>query len=78
MSSRASLDDLEKRKIFCVYWDLNPESSNLSLIFVQQNITDQADQQPPLSSMNLLWSSTLFPVQQNFTLEQATKAHNGK
>jgi hypothetical protein len=75
MGSRASLDDLEKKKIFSIYRDLNPGSSNPSLIFVQLNITDRADQQPPLFSMNLLWSSTLFPFQHYFTLEQATKAH---
>jgi len=62
MGSRASLDDLERRNIFCLYQDLSSGSSNPSLIFMQQNITDRAVQQPPLSSVNLLCSSTLFPV----------------
>ena len=52
MGSRASLDDLEKRKIFCLYRDLNLESSNPSLNFMQQNTIDRADQQPPVSSVN--------------------------
>jgi len=44
----------KREKSFASTGDLNPGRSNPSLIFVQQNITDREDQQPPLSSMNLL------------------------